>query len=99
MPEIYDNEVLMGKEIKKIQAGLIEQQLQLIIDDVIDIYNGKYRTYESYYKEKHRLNEIIHQKNNEAINFNPDSCTYSQYIYTPIFNEKTFNYIKTKEDK
>ena len=88
----------MEEQINKIQAELKEKQEQLLIDDVIDIYNGKYKNYESYYKEKHRLNEIIYQTNKKSITFNPEKTnfTYNYYVYLPIYDERTFNYIKTK---
>lgn len=102
MIETYNNsKELMEKVIKKMQAESKEQQQQLIIDSIIDIYNGKYRSYESYLKEMQRLNERIFQLNRESIKFNPEktNCKYTQYMYGQIFDKKIFNYIKTKGEQ
>lgn len=74
--------------IEEMAKGVMQCQEKLLINDIIDIYNGKYEDYGSYLKEIEFLNELIDEqakKENVAIVVRP----------LPMV-ERAFTYAKSK---
>ena len=80
------------KQISEIMEEAVKNAMQsqdeMIVDDVIDIYNGKYKDYGSYLKEKELLNELIDKQANEKLTIR---------LKVLLLPETMFNYIKNTE--
>lgn len=67
--------------VDKVMETKMKKQRQEIIDTIIDIYNGKIKTYDEYLKIER--DKIANAK-----------TPYE--LFTEIISEETFNYIKNK---
>lgn len=76
-----DAEELIKSILKTERERKMNEQRQEIIDTIIDIYNGKIKTYDEYLK-------IERDKTANA------KTPYE--LFTEIISEETFNYIKNK---
>ena len=80
--------------LEKIIDKIAEQQLlakdKMLVSDIIDIYNHKYKDYDDYRKTKQDIvNEI--QKREQM--FNPkESYCLKLYVYPVIFDKEIFDY-------
>ena len=73
--------------MEEITKAAMQQQEKMLIDDVINIYNGKYKDYNLYLKEKELLNDLIEKQTKEEMIFRLKALCLAEPI---------FNYIKNK---
>ena len=82
-------------DYKNIMDKVIEEKREekdhQIIDAIIDIYKQKYNNYDTYFKEIKEINDDLYERYKDRLIFCKD--------YLPIFDEKIFNYIKSKGNK
>ena len=72
-----------------------EMQENMLVADIINIYNGIFKTYDEYIDAVVRFNEISKHQNKSII----DDYTFR---YTPektALTQRTFNYIKELKEK
>lgn len=70
---------------------------KLIIDDILDISNGLYNSYDDYLEQKQRITEMVREYNNQCFNQNNEEYRFSYYFGPIVLNEKDFNYIVSKK--
>ena len=81
-----------------LQLELLNKQEMLLIDDIIDIYQGKYSTYNDYCNVKQELIDFAHKKNAEYHKkASKDKCEF--FIIPLMLSEMIFNYIKHKGEQ
>ena len=82
----------LDDELKNIVDKIMEEKRdekdRLIIDALVDIYKQKYSNYQEYFDETKKINDDIYERYKDRLIFCKD--------YLPIFDEKIFNYIKSK---
>lgn len=74
--------------VDKIMEEKRNEKDRLIIDALVDIYKQKYSTYQEYFDETKKINDDLYERYKDRLIFCKD--------YLPIFDENTFNYIKSK---
>lgn len=91
-------EDLMNRINDEIQNQCKEATEKLIIDDLFDIYKGKYKNYASYTKAIELFNVAVYEKNQKLYNklFLDGSMVYQMYLNKMFFSKSTFDYILTK---
>ena len=76
--------------MEEITKAAMQQQEKMLIDDVINIYNGKYKDYSFYIGEKEALNKLIEKQTQKEMTI----CLRPLCLAEPIFN-----YIKNKGEE
>ena len=66
---------------------------EMMIDDIIAIYNHRYETYEEYFEEQKRFIEMTRKINQKATFFEKRKCGFTTFVEPVILSEETFNYI------
>ena len=91
-------EDLMNRINDEISKQCKEATEQLIIDDLFDIYKGKYKNYASYTKSIELFNVAVHEKNQQLYNklFLDGSMVYQMYLDKMVFPKNVFDYVLTK---
>ena len=91
---ILDSEKIMGR----IAAKHKELQEQLLIKDIIDIYNGEYKDYSAYKKSQESIIRHAQSFNNSDWDAycEEDKVKYTICIEPIILSESNFDYIKGK---
>lgn len=79
-----------------IREGMQAQE-KMLINDIIDIYNGEYKNYSSYLKEKQLFNERIEEQANN-IGKQSKEITTVICVKALLIAEPMFTYIKNKGD-
>ena len=77
---------------KELQKAYKVKEYELIIDDIIDIYESKYSSYDAYLKLHLKLNELIDNENSKFL------TTHKIYCRHPILEEEIYNYIKKEKE-
>ena len=74
------------KQISELMEEITQEAMQaqekMLIDDVINIYNGKYENYSAYLKEKELLNDLIEKQTKEEMTIRLKALCLAE----PIFN-------------
>jgi len=82
----------LDDELKNIVDKIMEEKRdekdRLIIDALVDIYKQKYSNYQEYFDETKKINDDLYERYKDRLIFCKD--------YLPMFDEKAFNYIKSK---
>jgi len=66
---------------------------QMLIEDVIDIYNHKYKNYDDYYKQKQNLLEAIRrEEENQMMNIKENNYLIKLYVHPVILDKEIFDY-------
>lgn len=66
---------------------------EMMIDDIIAIYNHRYETYEEYFEKQKRFIEATRNLNQKATFFEKSKCGFITIVEPFILTEETFNYI------
>lgn len=71
---------------------------KLLIDDILDISKGLYKSYEDYIEYKRNIVEMVRNHNNNNQYFNPHNENYrfTYYGEPVIIGKDYFNYIVSK---
>ena len=69
---------------------------RLIIDDILDISNGLYKSYEDYVEHKQEIIEMIREHNNKCFNPNNENYRFTYYVEPVILSQVVFYYIISK---
>lgn len=77
--------------IEEITKDAMQCQEKLLINDIIDIYNGKYEDYGSYLKEKKLLNDFIEERAKRE--------KFAVFIKPLFLAEPAFTYAKSKGEE
>lgn len=72
---------------------------QLIIDDIFDISNGVYETYDVYVQYKQKLIDDIRKSNEQCLTAKDNRYIFTYYVEPIIINEHDFNYIVSKYNR
>lgn len=80
----------LDKIIKDLDKKMVEIQENMLVEDIINIYNGIFKTYDEYIDAVVRFNEYSKHQNKNFMNdytfrFTPEKTALTQ---------RTFNYIK-----
>lgn len=91
-------EDLMNRINDEIQNQCKEKTEKLIIDDLFDIYKGKYKNYVSYKKSIELFNATVYEENQKLYNklILDGSMVYQMYLDKMVVSKSTFDYILTK---
>ena len=69
---------------------------RLIIDDILDISNGLYKSYEDYVEHKQEIIEMIREHNNKCFNPHNENYRFTYYVEPVILSQVVFYYIISK---
>lgn len=86
------NDFNLDDIFQELNKKVAEYQENMLIQDIINIYNGVFRTYEEYCEMVVRHNELAEKEKNNSIL----ETTYT-FRYTPTktaLTERIFDYIK-----
>ena len=83
--------------VEEMQKKLNDNINKLIINDIFDISNGLYSSYDDYLEHKKIIIEMVRKNNNKFFNPNKEEYRYTYYCEPVILNEKDFYYIVSKK--
>lgn len=83
--------------VEEMQRKLNDNINKLIIDDIFDISNGLYNSYDDYVEHKKRIIEMVRKNNNKLFNPHKEEYRYTYYSEPVILNEQDFAYIISKK--
>lgn len=90
---------IINEYVEEMQRKLTDKINKLIIDDILDISNGLYSSYDDYVKLKQNIVKIIREHNNLcSLQYNEEH-RFTYYAEPVILNEKDFYYIISKNNK
>ena len=69
---------------------------RLLIDDILDISNGVYKSYEDYVEHKKRIIEMVRNHNNKCFNPHNENYSFTYYVEPVILSQVVFYYIVNK---
>ena len=82
------------KEFDEIMEQIAESgaktQEKMLINDVINIYNGEYHDYKAYLNEKQAQIDYAREQNQK--------CTGTFYVMPLCVSEEIFNFTKSRRD-
>lgn len=86
--------------VEEMRVNLNETINKLIIDDIFDISNGLYNSYDDYLEQKQRITEMVRNHNNNNQYFNPHNENYrfTYYAEPVLLSQVVFNYIVNKNN-
>lgn len=85
--------------VEEMQRKLNDTINKLIIDDIFDISNGLYSSYDDYVEHKQKIVEMVREHNNQCFNPHNENYRFTYYAEPVILNEKDFAYIISKNNK
>lgn len=89
----------IDKFVEEMQRKLNDTINKLIIDDIFDISNGLYSSYDDYVEYKQRIVEMVREHNIHCFNPNNEEYRFTYYAEPVILNEKDFAYIVSKNQR
>lgn len=69
---------------------------KLLIDDIFDISNGLYKSYDDYVEYKQKIIEMVRNHNNQCFNPHNENYRFTYYVEPVIINKDYFDYIVSK---
>ena len=78
--------------LEEITKSVSQAQERFIVDDILDIYNGKYNQYYSYVNAKKFLIEKAREQN-QKIYMKDNEVKYSIFVEPVILSGETYTYI------
>ena len=66
------------------------------INDILDISNGVYKSYEDYVEHKKRIIEMVRNHNNKCFNPHNENYSFTYYVEPVILSQVVFYYIVNK---
>ena len=87
----------INEYVEEMQRKLNDTINKLIIDDIFDISNGLYNSYNDYVEHKQRIIGMVRNHNNKFFNPHKEEYRYTYYCEPVILNEKDFAYIVSKK--
>ena len=79
----------MQKEVKKLQD-------RMVVDDMMDISSGKYKTYSDYLNSKMQIISDVVEMNRKNMVVNSNYFNFTYYVQPSILNKDVFDYIMEK---
>ena len=70
---------------------------RLLIDDILDISNGVYKSYEDYVEYKQKIIEMVRNHNNQCFNPHNENYRFTYYVEPVILSQVVFYYIVNKK--
>lgn len=83
----YTEEIL--KQIKKLEN-------RMVVDDIIAISLGMYKTYDDYIKSKQQIMEYAKEMNRNNMIMNSNYLKFTYFVQPLIIDKDTFDYIVEK---
>lgn len=87
----------MNEVLNRLYDDIFEEyqikKQEVIIKDILDIYNGKYKTYKDYQKHVEEINQLCEEQNQD-IRFYDYALKISLAVSTVVLCQRLFNYIK-----
>ena len=69
---------------------------RLLIDDILDISNGVYKSYEDYVEHKRNIVDMVRKHNNQFLNPHNENYSFTYYVEPVILSKVVFYYIVNK---
>lgn len=69
---------------------------RLLIDDILDISNGLYKSYDDYVEYKQKIIEMVRNHNNQCFNPHNENYRFTYYVEPVILSKVVFYYIVNK---
>lgn len=82
-----------------IMKAVQQVEEQMLINDILDIYNEKYPTYDLYKAQKRALAQMARNNNDKMWEADANEIKYSYYIEPKILSKETFAYICLQKGK
>ena len=91
-------EDLMNRINDEIVKQCSTKRDEQVIDDLLDIYKGKYKSYDDYLSKTKKINEVVAYKNNELMRklVLDGSMVYEYFLDKQVLPKEVFEYILTK---
>lgn len=90
---------IINEYVEEMQRKINDTRNKLIIDDILDISNGLYSSYDDYVKHKENIVKIIREHNKLCFLQYNEEHRFTYYAEPVILNEKDFAYIISKNNK
>lgn len=84
---------IINEYVEEMQSKLNDTINKLIIDDIFDISNGLYSSYDDYVRSKQNIVKIIREHNKLWYLQYNEEHRFTYYAEPVILNEKDFDYI------
>lgn len=69
---------------------------RLLIDDILDISNGVYKSYDDYVEYKQKIIDMVRKHNNQCFNPHNENYSFTYYVEPVILSQVVFYYIVNK---
>ena len=84
-------------DISKYAEELVKEsqkaQNRMVIDDIMDISSGKYKTYDEYVNAKRQIIEDAEEMNRNNVIVNSSYLKFTYYVQPSILSKYVFDYI------
>lgn len=72
-------------------------QDKLLIDDILDISKGLYKSYDDYVEYKQKIIDMVRDHNSQYFNPHNENYRFTYYVEPVIINKYYFDYIVSKK--
>lgn len=78
---------------QKLMDEINRKQQEVIVDDIMEIQNGNFISYDSYVRQKQNLINEIEEKNELSLSTSGNLISYNFYVKPLILSKEMFEYI------